>query len=356
MGKLYGILKSNKGSYFSQTDIKKELGFKFGKKETIEFDMIVTELERKIRSTSEVLIKTRKGSRITYKIIDTNNRIIISQSMTNKATDHIFNKKEIDFYELHTIMQQSKGYSCSTFKDNFLKNSNWNKDDMLLILDIDNDKIEEKKLITHLTIKEAMKIISNYQGLIIETKSSRVLSEKNPLGIERFRIVLKLDIPYEMGLYITSVQMRAYKANIVRKIGLFKYIDVACLNVGRFYFGHHGKFHYTSGKDVIDLSLYTIEDSTEEIKIDYNCKTVKECTIKNNNNPDIYFIPINNTLFDMNKKPIYAKDANFDSVAIYCPNPEHKDGSPSAYLKLNTNGDPMVQCSGCRKGGYFTKR
>lgn len=109
----------------------------------------------------------------------------------------------------------------------------------VLTLDIDSG----------MSIAEAMQhpFVSAHCGLGIETASSKVVSEKNPNGIEKFRLVFPLATPItrtDRGVCNFSDDYAAWAVIKICNLylqDLIQVADAACKDASRFYFGSTGR-------------------------------------------------------------------------------------------------------------------
>lgn len=144
------------------------------------------------------------------------------------STDHVhFQPVEVTTLAALADIAQVKNYSPGVFKDDHRRLANFIQAECIA-LDIDNDGKE------HFTIEQAKDLFTDYQHVIMPSKSHRQPKGRGGKIRDRFRVVLKLANP------ITD--SRDFKATWFELKKFCPHIDDACKDSSRFFYPSPGVF------------------------------------------------------------------------------------------------------------------
>jgi hypothetical protein len=195
------------------------------------------------------IVKKEYGGIIKYRIEKLSktsiDKVIISlNSNPSKFEPAGFVKKVGKFNNLHNVVNKYR-YSAGTFHNNHILDSNYNEEQNLFIIDIDED----------MSIEEAKNLFSSMTYLILTTKSHQV--EKNGTVCDRFRIILPTLSTFHLK---PDVYSRTYR-NVLQALGVSE-ADEKCSNASRWYYPFKdAKYWYNEG-DMLDIRPFIV-DSVE---------------------------------------------------------------------------------------------
>lgn len=155
---------------------------------------------------------------------------------------HGYIPEQIAWLDLHLLTSTpSINYTSGSFKDGHRKIDNWNADNNLVILDIDNG----------LTLNVATQILlsNGLKSLIVTTKSHRI--EKNGEVCDRYRIILPMQSEFSMS----TGEYREYFIEICKLF--LNAVDPATKDPARFYYANPEQQHwYIDGDTVLDWYFF----------------------------------------------------------------------------------------------------
>jgi len=180
-----------------------------------------------------------------------------------------FIKKQGRFENLHKIVCNEFRYSAGTFKDEYINDANYLKEQNLIIIDVDEG----------MTIEEAKRLFSSHIYMIATTKSHQ--KDKSGIVCDRFRIILPTSSVFHLE---PSVYKEMY-VNIMNTLGIDSY-DEKCKNASRWYYGVKGaKYWYNMDGEMLDIRPFI--PNTSEFQ--YSAKaidTYEEYVEKSDSNAD----------------------------------------------------------------------
>lgn len=280
-----------KRSFTARTDIVKAV--KDVTLKSLADEMILVKEHASMLGNS-VIEKEHSGI-VKYKLEKLSNssieKVIVSvNDDPNKFNPDGFMKKQGNFMNLHKIVNSEKRYSAGSFKDNYIKDSNYLKEQNMFIIDVDED----------MTLEEAKGLFSGMTYLISTTKSHQV--KKNDVICDRFRIILPTLSKFHLE---PKVYSQLYM-NVLAALGIPE-ADEKCRNASRWYYGNpEGEYWYNEGelldirpfipdsaeKQDADTAVknYEKEDAPEDIRIDGALRWFLANTSKGNRNDNLFLL------------------------------------------------------------------
>jgi hypothetical protein len=169
----------------------------------------------------------------------------ITISISKNITEG-FKKKVVPFEVIHEVICSSEyNYSAGTFKDGYRNKENYERNQNLIIIDIDDGvKLETAKL-----------MFNNYKCFISTTKSHQ--KDKNGLTCDRFRIIFITD----RTIKLDSETYSRFMTNVYESLGIP--CDISCKDSSRFYYGAEGEYWYSEGTKLFEISSL-IPDTTKD--------------------------------------------------------------------------------------------
>ena len=166
----------------------------------------------------------------------------------NKFQPEGFKKKRGDFFNLYKIVNSDMRYSAGTFKNRYISDENYLKEQNLFIIDVDDG----------MTIAEAKKLFENWTFLIATTKSHQVPKKQNgePVTCDRFRIIL----PTVSTFHLTPKVYSDMYTSLLDSLGVA--YDEKCRNASRWYYGNTNGEHWYNEGEMLDIRNF-IPDSIE---------------------------------------------------------------------------------------------
>lgn len=228
----------------------------------------------------------------------------------------------------------SRNYSAIRFAHNTRNSANFLSAD-LCILDFDgNVPLDEAKL-----------LFADYQAIILTTKSHR-MSSKNGMEIEkrdRFRVI----IPFNKRITSINVFERVMK-NVTSDFNS----DEACVDGARFFYPNPYQTQWiSSGTKLIDTTFYAALPIKGDVRVRNTNFKRTDIALKGD-------IAITNKDGFTLTASQWAQELDADTtVTVHCPNPEHPDLHPSAFIAQATNneGQIFIFCHVCRTLGTYPK-
>ena len=204
------------------------------------------------------LIKKEYNGIIKYKIEKLSNtnldNIILSINGNMDRTEpEGFVRKIGSFDKLINAVNAEFRYSAGTFRNEYISDENYLKEQNLFIIDIDND----------LKLEDAKALFSSMTYLIATTKShqkpkkTKVNGETIDLVCDRFRIIL----PTLSTFHLTAKVYSEMYMNVINSLGIAE-ADSKCRNASRWYYGNPEGEHWYNKGDLLDIRTY-IPDSSE---------------------------------------------------------------------------------------------
>ena len=239
----------------------------------------------------------------------------------------------IDFNRLDEITC-SKNYSPALFKNSYRSRSNY-IEARLCILDFDDN----------LTLENAKNIFAEYRALIVTTRSHQK-AEKKGKAIEKqdkFRVVLvfsEIITTHEIYTDVMKAITQEYKS------------DVSCTDGARFFYPNpYQKIWYSTGSRMIDVTSYCKKYSTNKRIFP---KLVKNSTTSTVNEDNPLLIDNSNNKLLASQ---WAEIIEDKTVSIHCPNDEHEDVNPSAFISKSTKYENKIYiyCHKCGQIGLYPK-
>lgn len=228
----------------------------------------------------------------------------------------------------------SRNYSAIRFAHNTRNSANFLSAD-LCILDFDGNVL----------LDEAKLLFADYQAIILTTKSHR-MSSKNGMEIEkrdRFRVI----IPFNKRITSINVFERVMK-NVTRD---FK-SDEACVDGARFFYPNPYQIQWiSSGHKLIDTKFYATLPTKGRVRQSNTKLKLSDITLKG----DIDITNMYGLTLPASK---WAQELDTDTtVTVHCPNPEHPDLHPSAFIAHTTSDETkiFIFCHVCGTLGIYPK-
>lgn len=228
----------------------------------------------------------------------------------------------------------SRNYSASTFKNGYRSAANFSRA-TLAILDFDGN----------LSLEEAKILFSDKKAMIVTTKSHQC-SSKNGKSIEkqdRFRVILQFDETITCP-YIYQTIMR----NLVREYKS----DEACVDGARFFYPNPYQTQWiSSGNKLIDTTFYAALPIRGYVRQSNTNSKLSDITLEGD-------IDITNAHGLALPASIWAQKLDTDiKVTVHCPNPEHPDLHPSAFITHATSDETkiFIFCHVCGVLGTYPK-
>lgn len=218
-------------------------------------------------------------------------KVIISVNEDpNKFNPDGFIRKQGNFFNLHKFVNSNKRYSAGSFKDNYINDANYLKEQNMFVIDVDED----------MTIEEAKGLFSGMTYLMTTTKSHQV--EKNDVVCDRFRIILPTLSKFHLE---PKVYSQMYM-NVLAALGIPE-ADEKCRNASRWYYGNPDGEHWYNKGDLLDIrpfipdsaekqdadvavKNYEKEDAPEDIRIDGALRWFLANTSKGNRNDNLFLL------------------------------------------------------------------
>jgi len=155
---------------------------------------------------------------------------------------------DVEFEDIPEMITSGFAYASAKFKNNHRLDENYEGEEDVLILDIDEA----------VTLDQAKILFSKYTNFIITSKSHQI--EKNNIVCDRYRVFIKLE---------STLQDAELRVELINNIFTnFPFVDKKCKNPSRFYFAspEDAKVFYNEGKDMpIMCSKLHQEDESNEI-------------------------------------------------------------------------------------------
>lgn len=227
-----------------------------------------------------------------------------------------------------------KNYSAIRFANNIRNSANFLSAD-LCILDFDGN----------LSLETAKILFADYQAIIVTTKSHQK-SSKNGVGIEkrdRFRVLIPLD------KRITSInEFERVMKNVTRDFNS----DDACVDGARFFYPNPYQTQWiSSGNKLIDTTFYAVLPTKGDVRLRKTNFKRTDITLEGD-------IDITNKEGLTLTASEWAQELDADTtVTVHCPNPEHPDLHPSAFIAHATSDESkiFIFCHVCGTLGTYPK-
>lgn len=244
-----------------------------------------------------------------------------------------FTTVDVPFQYIPEITCHSN-YSGSTFKSGYRSTTNFSSA-TLAILDFDGN----------LSLEEAKILFSDKKAIIVTTKSHQCGS-KNGKAIEkqdRFRVILQFNetitCPYK---YQTVMK------NLVREYNS----DEACVDGARFFYPNPYQTQWiSSGNELIDTTFYAALPTKGRVRQSNTALKLFDITLEG----DIDITNREGLTLPASK---WAQELDADTkVTVHCPNPEHPDLHPSAFITQSTSDETkiFIYCHVCGTLGTYPK-
>ncbi len=154
----------------------------------------------------------------------------------------------VEFEDIPEMITSGFAYASAKFKNNHRLDENYEGEEDVLILDIDEA----------VTLDQAKILFSKYTNFIITSKSHQI--EKNGIICDRYRVFIKLE---------STLQDAELRVELVNNIFTnFPFVDKKCKNPSRFYFAspEDAKVFYNEGKDmpIIYSKIHSIEPEEQK--------------------------------------------------------------------------------------------
>jgi len=317
------------------TDRKNKRNFKLAKDNGLSYhfrDVATGLLERS-------LIVFPPQDDIKEEVVNPPDKVFISLAPHNDAKNPKgFEKKKINFSDLHKVVTYGGCYSPYIFANGHRLSSNNLGGADLMCFDFDNG----------LTLAEGFKRFSKYQSLLVTTRSH------GPKG-DRFRAFVKLKTP----LHVPEFDYADFMDALFNKIGD---VDPATKDLARFYFASpsNAEYMYTDGTDLFDWVPVYEEMKKKKVIQAITKKRVQKVDFTNYNPsntlpPDTLFTTRNGggkTFADLKRSLSIG-----DKEVVQCrqgyghnngQGPEH---NAAAFVKMANNGNVFYHCSGAKCAG-----
>lgn len=201
-------------------------------------------------------------------------------------------------------------YSSILFNDNYRSSKNFMEANFC-ILDFDGN----------LSIANAKVLFADYKALLVTTKSHQQCI-KNGKAIEkqdRFRIILQFDK--------TIMNLSQYEIVMTNAISDFK-SDEACADGARFFYPNpYQAIWISKGTKYIEVAKYNREPKQRKME------TIATSKSEVNISGDIEIIDKYGNKLSASQ---WIKELdNSVTHTVFCPNPEHDDRHPSAFITLS---------------------
>jgi hypothetical protein len=235
-------------------------------------------------------------------------------------------------FEYITEITCHSNYSGITFKNGYRSTANFSSA-TLAILDFDGN----------LPLEEAKALFSDKKAIIVTTKSHQCGS-KNGKAIakqDRFRAILQFDET------ITC----PYKYQKVMKNLVSEYSsDEACVDGARFFYPNPYQTQWiSSGNELIDTTFYAALPTKGRVRQSDTTLKLFDITLEGN----IDITSVHGLTLSASK---WAQELDADAtVTVHCPNPEHPDLNPSAFIAHTTSDESkiFIFCHVCGALGTF---
>lgn len=277
------------------------------------------------------------------------NRVDIENLEKDKIKNHKhlwkygYKKAELtDIEEVARVIQSDyRCYSGGIFKDGEAKNDSWLYQD-LIIFDIDEG----------LGLEEAKEIFSPYCCLIATTRSHQ--KEKNGKICDRFRVILLA----KERIFCEAEEYKEIMENIFKE---YPFVDKACKDPSRIYFGHFDSEIWISGGDRL-FDFYAYAKKIKKIKELQNWRDEQEKKFKQTpvREPDFAYLQ------DGTKKDWYERHWLTDKMKeklkfyerFYAGNRNNYLYNVAAYLKkdLNFNNEKVKEAIRWLNDGALSER
>ena len=180
------------------------------------------------------------------------NRIDIQNFERDRIANHKklwkygYRVAEVNMSQVARIVKSDyRCYSAGIFKDGVAKNENWQYQD-LIIFDVDDG----------LMLQEALEKFGDYDGIIATTRSHQ--KPKNGVVADRYRVIL----PLKERIFCTPEDYKEVMANIFKA---YPFVDEACKDPSRIYFGNSDAQIYGLGGDRL-FDFYAYAEKIKKIK------------------------------------------------------------------------------------------
>ena len=234
----------------------------------------------------------------------------------------------LDFNQLD-ILTCSKNYSAITFKNKYRTHKNF-QEASLCILDFDEN----------LTLEDAKELFSEYKALIVTTKSHQKTS-KNGKKIkkqDKFRVIL---------IFSKTIKDYMTYRTVMKNLTIKYNSDKACFDAARFFYPNpYQKVWYSKGNKTIDINIEQIDNVNSSLY-----KNTR--TIKIDKNDPLLIDNMNNQLVASE----WAQKITNKTISIHCPNEEHEDVHPSAFISKSKKYENKIYiyCHKCGQIGIYPK-
>lgn len=183
----------------------------------------------------------------------------IKLSFSNHFAENYKPRADIKFFELHKLTQTALNWCSHHFIDMHRASHNAIQGFNLICIDVDEG----------INLASAQSLLSDYTYHIYTTKSHRVINDKNPNGLDRFRIVF----PMSHTLKMDATTYKEFMKNVHEFLPFPA--DTQTGEIARKWESFSGEYHYNSGQlfDVLPLIPKT-KKNEERIKA---AKDIADC-------------------------------------------------------------------------------
>lgn len=186
----------------------------------------------------DYLLKIRTVDAVDFFSVVRNDRTTDDRCIISTST-HItenFEAKEVEFNQLHYALCSSLNYSAGTFKDGYRNRDNYEMEQNLIIIDVDDG----------MPMDVAKELFSEHKCLISTTKSHQ--KDKHGVVCDRYRVVFLSN----RILRMSSADYSEFMSNVYSAIGLPA--DESCKDSSRFYYGSaDADYWYSEGEKLLDV-------------------------------------------------------------------------------------------------------
>lgn len=154
---------------------------------------------------------------------------------------------DVDFEDIPKMIMSGFAYASGKFKDGHRLDVNYEGEEDVLILDIDEN----------VTLAQSRVIFKKYTNFIITSKSHQ--KEKNNIVCDRYRVFLKLE---------STLHEPEDRVNFINNVfSNFPFVDKSCRNSSRFYYSSpdNAEVYYNEGK-LFPVITIKAEERALEVK------------------------------------------------------------------------------------------
>lgn len=253
-------------------------------------------------------------------------------TMSTSEDLQTFRSVSLDFEKIEEITC-SRNYSAISFFNNYRSKKNFVSAD-LCILDFDGE----------VSIQDAIRMFETYKAMILTTKSHQkgFKNGKEINKTDRFRVI----IPFDKKITNVDEYENTMK-NIVKDFDA----DPACVDGARFFYPNPIQATWQSkGENFLSIDKY-------------NCKVNEEKAYKTKLKQKNIALNEDIQIWDRYGNGLYISEwlqvlKNHQTVTIHCPNPEHEDTHPSAFISLSkySASELYIFCHKCGSLGLYPKK